>query len=355
MNNFEIKIFNSFSDELKDCWLKFENKSSQHIFQSYKWQKLWYEKQQEHEQQLINCTILIYENKKLIMILPFNIRSHHSIKVLTWSGFPFSDYNIPLIIKNKELSKDDFNIIWKIILEYLPNCDCIILDNQPENILNQNNPFYYFLSNKINNEFYGIKFNKQFEFKKNEIDNIRYQSSRLKKLGKLEFKLAKDEEEKKNILDFIVQHKTKQYVNTKAWDLFKQKFNKDFFVLSNLSMKENSFISYMQINNEIIAAHSGYIYENKFYYLFPVYNIDYRKYSPGKILLKKIIDDSKLNSFEYFDLTIGSEDYKKNYSNHNFNSAIFMKALNFKGNFYISLLKSKEILEKLLKALKILN
>ena len=120
-------------------------------------------------------------------------------------------------------------------------------------------------------------------------------------------------------------------------------------------MKENSFISYMQINNEIIAAHSGYIYENKFYYLFPVYNIDYRKYSPGKILLKKIIDDSKLNSFEYFDLTIGSEDYKKNYSNHNFNSAIFMKALNFKGNFYISLLKSKEILKKLLKALKILN
>ena len=37
MNNFEIKIFNSFSEELKGC-VQFEDKSFQHIFQSYEWQ-----------------------------------------------------------------------------------------------------------------------------------------------------------------------------------------------------------------------------------------------------------------------------------------------------------------------------
>ena len=59
--------------------------------------------------------------------------------------------------------------------------------------------------------------------------------------------------------------------------------------------------------------------------LFPAYDNDYRKYSPGKILLKKIIDHSRLNSIDYFDLTIGSEDYKKNFSNNEIETSIFFQ------------------------------
>ena len=354
-NKYEIKIFNSLSDKLKEDWQNFEKNSYHHIFQTFRWQKLWLEKQKEHNYGIINNTIFIYENKKLIMILPLNIKKYYAFKILTWSGFPFADYNIPLMIKNIELSKEKFIIIWKMILKNIQNCDCIILDNQPENILNLNNPFFYFLDNKINNIYHGIKFNEQFELNKNEIDNIRYQTNRLKKLGKLEFKIAKDIDEKKNILDFIVQHKSKQYIKTNAWDLFKLNFNKDFFKTSNLILRENSYITYMQLDDEIIAAHSGYIYENKCYYLFPVYNIKYQKFSAGKILLKKIIDDTKLKSLEYFDLTIGYENYKKNFSNHKFNSALVMKALSFWGNFYIFLLRLKEILKKFLKTIKVLN
>lgn len=355
INKYEVKVFNSLSDKLRENWQDFEKNSYHHIFQTFQWQKLWLEKQQEHNHDITNKTILIYENKKLIMILPLSIKKCYGFKIITWSGFPFADYNIPLIEKNIELSKKKFNIIWKEILKHTQNCDCIILDNQPENILNQNNPFYFFLDNKINNMYHGINFNKQFELNKNEIDNIRYQTNRLKKLGKLDFKIAKDIDVKKNILDFIVQHKSKQYINTRAWNLFKQSFNKDFFKSSNLILKENSYITYMQLDDEIIAAHSGYIYENKCYYLFPVYNIKYQKFSVGKILLKKIIDDTKLKSLEYFDLTIGYENYKKNFSNHKFNSALVMKSLTLKGNFYIFLLRLKEILKKFLKKIKIIN
>ena len=197
MNNFEIKIYDSLTEELKKNWQEFEKKSSHHIFQTFKWQRLWLEKQIEYNNNVQNCTILVYENKELIMILPFNIRSNFSVKILSWSGFPFSDYNIPLIIENRELTKDEFILIWRIVLASIQSCDCIVLNNQPENILYQNNPFYNFLDNKINNEYYGIKLNQKFELKKNEIDNIRYQSNRLEKLGKLNFKKAKDKNEKK--------------------------------------------------------------------------------------------------------------------------------------------------------------
>ena len=114
-------------------------------------------------------------------------------------------------------------------------------------------------------------------------------------------------------------------------------------------MDEKAYISYITIDDEIIAAHSGFIYKNTCYYLFPVYKEAYKKYSPGKILLKKIIDDSKLKSLQYFDLTIGSENYKKNYSNNELCSGIFFQSVNLKGYLYILHRKLKMILKKILK------
>ena len=179
------------------------------------------------------------------MILPLNIKNQYSIKILSWSGFPFSDYNIPLIIKDLDISYEDFKMIWKIVLEGITNIDCIVLQNQPKNIFTQKNPFYYFLNNKINNECYGIKLDNEFNLKKNELDNIKYQTNRLKKLGNLNFKKAKSIDEKKKILNFIVQHKSQQYIKTKVRNLFKDRFNKDFFILSSLAMDEKADITYM--------------------------------------------------------------------------------------------------------------
>ena len=132
MKNFKIKILNSFSEELKNNWEEFESRSHHHIFQTFKWQKLWLEKQLEYKYNIKNYTILVYENNELIMILPLNIKNQYSIKILSWSGFPFSDYNIPLIIKDLDISYEDFKMIWKIVLEGITNIDCIVLQNQPK-------------------------------------------------------------------------------------------------------------------------------------------------------------------------------------------------------------------------------
>ena len=51
-----------------------------------------------------------------------------------------------------------------------------------------------YLKTKVNNSYYGIYLNKEFELKKNELDNIKYQTNRLKKLGKLEFKIMNENE-----------------------------------------------------------------------------------------------------------------------------------------------------------------
>ena len=97
----------------------------------------------------------------------------------------------------------------------------------------------------------------------------------------------------------------------------------------------------MSLNGEIIAAQSGFKYKKRFYYLFPAYKYEYSKFSPGKILLEKLISESKFDSFDYFDLTIGSEKYKEYFSNSRLSSAIFLKSNNLKGLIYIFFLNFK--------------
>ena len=348
MKNLKIKIYKSFSKELCEMWKNLESSSSNYFFQSFNWQKLWFDHQMKYNNKIENYTVVIFKNNDVIMILPFNIHHNNYFKVLRWSGFPFSDYNAPIIKNDVEISKVEFLFLWESIISN-NDFDCVFLDNQPEKIMNSNNPFFIFLKKRINNYFYFIKFNEKFEIKKKEFDNIKYQTKRLKNLGKLEFKIAKDKDEINKVLNFIILNKSNQYDRTNAWNLFKIKSHRKLFELSNLNLSENVDLSYISLNDGIIAAQSGYQYKKRYYYLFPAYNYEYRKFSPGKILLQNMIVNCKTHLFDYFDLTIGSENYKENFSNYKMSSAIFFYSKNLKGFIYIFFLKLKYFIKLILR------
>jgi len=148
MKNLEIKTYKSFSKELCEMWKNFESSSTNYFFQSFNWQKLWFDHQIKYNKKIENYTVVIFKNNEPIMVLPFNIDYNNHLKVLRWSGSPFSDYNAPLIRNDIEISKVEFLFIWETIISN-NNFDCIFLENQPEKIINLNNPFFDFLKKKL--------------------------------------------------------------------------------------------------------------------------------------------------------------------------------------------------------------
>lgn len=347
MNNFKIKLFESFDNDLKNIWIDFEKDSYHFFFQKFEWQRLWFNQNHKYNKKIKCYIIIVLRDDEVIMILPLSIQEKLNIKFLTWSGFPFSDYNSPLIKKDLKINQNDFDLIWKKVLTNNKNqFDCIIFENQPYKIEQEINPFQIYLNSKANNFFYGIKFDKLVSFNKKEINNSKYQKRKLNNIGKLEFKIAKKKEEKKRVLNFLIKHKSYQYKKTKAWNLMKYDIYRNFFILSNLKLENSNYISYLTLDDKIIASHVGFIYKNRCYYLFPTYNEIYKKFSPGKILLMEIIEDCKNKMVNYFDFTIGNENYKKKYSNNVESSFYYYKPLNLKSFFYILYLRIKMILKK---------
>ena len=91
------------------------------------------------------------------------------------------------------------------------------------------------------------------------------------------------------------------------------KFKRYLNYIINLHKFKEEFIDFscLKINGKIVSSHIGYKFEKKFYYIFPVYDLNFKKYSTGNILLKKLIKNSLISNYELFDFTIGDEAYKK--------------------------------------------
>ena len=96
----QIKILNKFDFNLQNEWEELQKNSNINFFQTYRWQKYWSEKCGNNVENVIT---LFYKNNELISILPLNIKEERFIKILNWNGFPFSDYNQPIIKNNQKV------------------------------------------------------------------------------------------------------------------------------------------------------------------------------------------------------------------------------------------------------------
>ena len=99
------------------------------------------------------------------------------------------------------------------------------------------------------------------------------------------------------------------------------------------------------LNDIIIATHIGITYKNKLYYLMPSYDMEYSKYSPGKILLMYLTKYCYENEFTEIDFTGGNEVYKQKLSNKNFKLYYASKPKNANGYLYYYFLNTIDFLK----------
>ena len=340
---FEIEVFSKFNYELEKKWTSLEKESNITIFQTYNWQKYW-SLNCGHDIKIVN--VLIFDSEKLIGILPFHIKNK-IFKILTWNGFPFSDYNLPIIRNNSYLKYEDYrNIFLNLKKNY--NFDVLhLINNTDSNFYNNKN----FISNKT----YKLNLNEEKNYK-TIIDKlkkkIKYESNKIKKNYKLEINLKPSNNEKKEIINFFLQEKANQLKRTRGWNYLNLEKYRNYIV--NIQNLDDEIINYsfIKLNGKIVASHIGYNFRNIFFYIFPVYDINFKKFSLGNILLLNILEFCKSNNIICFDLTIGDEKYKEKLSNKVDNLYEIVESYNAFGFIYKLYVITKSTIKKFVYLLK---
>ncbi len=314
MEHLEFKIRESFTDDLNNEWSHLSKLNNPSLFQTLNWQSLWCEIIQSQLKESTLLIISIYYNKKVIGILPFEKKKKFKIKILNLTGYPFADYCDCLLDLNFLKSKNNIKIEIQKFIFNLKDIDLLIFDK-----INRESHFYFLFDNhkfhrKVYSSYHILKSNNQDDLipKKFNSDTNR-QIKRLNLLGKLSFKIAIDIREKEKVFEFFCKHKQNQLIDSKSWNYLNNKTYKNF--LQKLFISNDSHLSYLVLDDKIISAHLGYIIGKKLFYLFPCYDREYSKFSPGNILLIKLIENFFKNDGQILDFTIGNEDYKLRLSN----------------------------------------
>ncbi len=133
-----------------------------------------------------------------------------------------------------------------------------------------------------------------------------------KDLGPLSFIF---DDQRPEVFDAVVRWKSAQYISTGVGDMFARPANVELF--RALQAKKAVVVSSLTAGSTLVAAHFGSLTDERMTWWIPAYDPTYSKYSPGRLMLEKLLEESHRSKHLEFDFLIGDEGYKFNFATHN--------------------------------------
>ena len=118
-------------------------------------------------------------------------------------------------------------------------------------------------------------------------------------------------------LENCIKFKRRQYQVTHSIDPLRHSVERRMLgKLSTLKVDSCSgILSTLYAGDQWLATHFGLINSHTMHYWFPVYNPQFQEYSPGRILILKMIEHARDHSIKVFDFGAGSSQMKRKFSN----------------------------------------
>jgi CelD/BcsL family acetyltransferase involved in cellulose biosynthesis len=110
---------------------------------------------------------------------------------------------------------------------------------------------------------------------------------------------------------FFEQH-IQRWSNTNSQSLFLNEKNREFYrkVTKYLDRSGCLRFTVLSLNDCMIAAHFGFLQAGRFIWYKPTFDPQLAKFSPGEVLLKRLIEQAQSEGASEFDFTIGDEAFK---------------------------------------------
>lgn len=140
----------------------------------------------------------------------------------------------------------------------------------------------------------------------------------MSKVGKVDFIISDNIKLTSKLIDLSIKYKINRLKSLGKINFLNDQSVINFYMNlpSYLNFESKLHASALVVDGNYVAIHIGIIHRQTFYYIFPTFQDGvYIKYSPGRILLWNLVQNSILYGFTKFDFTIGGEAYKSIWCN----------------------------------------
>lgn len=313
------------------------------VFQDISWLKSWW----NFESKKSNISPYIVEIKnedRTVGILPFYLSlvefANLTFRILQPMGNHRSDYIIPILSKacsSDELLDLAFNAIYKDQKSW----DYIEWDDIPESAtfarFLTKSSFKFYVEGRRHNTCPYFVLNGDFEVAKSQFNykllkDVLYKERKLKREGIVTFSRVLNEEEIEPIMNKLFELHNKRWQGTPTPSQFRYAEEREYALCAAKELHKSRLLNlaYICLNNEIIAVNFGMMDGKKSYFYLHAFDIAYRKYSPGQLLLYYLVQQACREKLKVIDLMRGDEGYKGKWRtgvNHNVKYEFFNRSL----------------------------
>ena len=339
---FSYKVYKSFSDELELLWNDLIKKSQHTVYQTFHINKIWYNSIGTRYNSSDLLIFVFFNSNRIVAIAPMILHTKFKIiKQLNFLGDGIFDYQMIICQNKNKLNLNEY--VFNSIKSHV-KVDMILMSNIP-GFFKKNNINYnlYMRLNSVHKilmldlpDSYETFFNR---LKSSIRGDSRRQRNKIKNYGEPEYKIVKNGN--KYFLNKLINFKRIRYKDTNVYDIFNIPGYADFF--KNLYYSKSfKFIhsSTLNIGDESISFHLGFIYLDKYYYFFPSFNQEkWGRYSPSRLHMLDIINEAISKKIKTFDFTVGNERYKKYFADNSSVIYNYEQAISILGHLYLFSLK----------------
>jgi CelD/BcsL family acetyltransferase involved in cellulose biosynthesis len=312
--------------EIREQWDDLLMKSdADRLFMSFDWIEAWWEC---FGNRYALLTYLLYKEDELIGILPLLSRTKEGLREIALLGVGTSDY-LDFILHPKHVERcvrfffqeilshagkwDVFHCTRLIedkatllgLTQYIEpngNFRCLVREFSVAPFININQTWQSYLGT----------------LKTKILSDTRRQLRRLEAKSKgIRYKKIDSLEEFVKFFDKLVEfHKVRRDKFKGDYSMFNQGSIIEFYKRVSLKLLANHklHMSLIACGDELLALHLGFAAEGKFYYLVPVINWEYEKFSVGRILLLHLLEEAFAEHYREFDFCYGNEAYKYDFT-----------------------------------------
>jgi len=240
-------------------------------------------------------------------------------RVLRFLDGGLSDYNAPVVFPPvRHWNVQTVRTVWKAIQSLLPAFDIAVLEKMPKEIGDLPNPLGLLNTSAFRVSGHAMTLSgtwRDFEAKLPRMRSLHSRGRRLNEQGTVKLELAETHEQYDSFIEVLLRKKSHRYLETRGVDGLERPGYRDYLRKAGEFLYPSGPVCLhaLKVNDSVIATIFGLVVGDRFIYLMPSFDAEWRRYSPGRIAAHKAFEWCFSKGLKVFDFGIGDEPYKDEY------------------------------------------
>ena len=290
-------------------------------------------------------------DERPVLYLPLVIETKFNIRLLRFMDAGVADYNAPILAAGYKPSRQEFNQLWSDILALLPGFDLIDLKKIASDVSGTFNPLSLLdcTPDAENGHSILLTGSDADSGGRNSLVRLRRKLERyyreISKIGEAAFVVNPTGAMAELVTERLLELKRRKYMRTRIPDFLAAPGVERFYreMVSPQRIGKIGHLSALMIGNTVASGHLGFIGRGRFYYIFSAYDMTYRRYRAGHLLLRHLIDRSKEQGIATFDLGVGNNSYKNTWATHHLALFTHERAVTAAGHVYLQMRRVRRL------------